>query len=170
MILEIFRSSWILNECNLYCKIVKYCILSEVCMIKTAPHGTISPQMWCIKSIKGWFTRPQTCWQDFVKQTCRTQKIRPDLLSKTICKYHCFNRKCTKWHFKRVRGWTSGWLQKQFNMHRNWLSTELADVKEGQQLIFPVILSPWVLVRPESYRFEIWPCQNELMTISVDPC
>ena len=27
------------------CKIVKYCILSEVCMIKTAPHGTVSPQM-----------------------------------------------------------------------------------------------------------------------------
>ena len=39
------------------------------------------------------------------------------------------------WHFKRVRGWTSGWLQKQFNMHRNWLPTELADVKKGQQLI-----------------------------------
>ena len=35
-------------------------------MIKTAPHGTVSPQM-CIKSVKGWFTRPQTCWQDFVK-------------------------------------------------------------------------------------------------------
>ena len=58
---------WILNECNLSWKIVKYCILSEVCMIKTAPHSTVSPQMWCIKSIKGWFTRPQTCWQDFVK-------------------------------------------------------------------------------------------------------
>ena len=26
------RTSWILNECTLYCKIVKYCILSEVCM------------------------------------------------------------------------------------------------------------------------------------------
>ena len=64
---RVLRSSWILNECNLYCKIVKYCVLSEVCMIKTAPHGTISPQMSCIKSIKGWFTRPQTCWQEFVK-------------------------------------------------------------------------------------------------------
>ena len=30
----VLRSSWILNECNLYCKIVKYCILSEVCTIK----------------------------------------------------------------------------------------------------------------------------------------
>ena len=39
----VLRSSWILNECNLYFKIVKYCILSEVCMIKTAPHGTVSP-------------------------------------------------------------------------------------------------------------------------------
>ena len=64
---RVLRSSWILNECNLYCKIVKYCILSEVCMIKTAPQSTVSPQMWCIKSIKGWFTHPQICWQDFVK-------------------------------------------------------------------------------------------------------
>ena len=41
----VLRSSWILNECNLYFKIVKYCILSEVCMIKTAPHSTVSPQV-----------------------------------------------------------------------------------------------------------------------------
>ena len=64
---RVLRSSWILNECNLYCKIVKYCILSEVCMIKTVPHSTVSPQMWCINGIKGWFTRTQICWQDFVK-------------------------------------------------------------------------------------------------------
>ena len=38
------RSSWILNECNLYFKTVKYCILSEICMIKTTPHSTVSPQ------------------------------------------------------------------------------------------------------------------------------
>ena len=69
------RSSWILNECNLYCKIVKYCILSEVCMIKTAPHSTVSSQMWCIKSIKGWFTRPQTCWQDFVSKLVERKKF-----------------------------------------------------------------------------------------------
>ena len=43
----VLRSSWILNECYLYCKIAKYCILSEVCMIKTVPHSTVSPQMWC---------------------------------------------------------------------------------------------------------------------------
>ena len=34
-----------LNECNLSWKIVNYCILYEVCMIKTAPHRTLSPQM-----------------------------------------------------------------------------------------------------------------------------
>ena len=61
------RSSWILNECSLYCKIVKYCILSEVCMIKTVPHSTVSPQMWYINGMKGWFTSTQICWQDFVK-------------------------------------------------------------------------------------------------------
>ena len=58
---RVLRSSWILNECNLYFKIVKYCILSEVCMIKTGPHSNVLPQMWCIKSIKGWLTRPQIC-------------------------------------------------------------------------------------------------------------
>ena len=67
---------------NLYFKIMKYCILAEVCMIKTAPHSTVSPQLWCVKSIKGWFARSQICSQDFVKKTCRTQKIRPDLFSK----------------------------------------------------------------------------------------
>ena len=73
-------SSWTLTECDLSWKIVKYRILSEVCMI----NSTVSPQMWCIKSIKGWFTHPQICWQEFVKQTCRTQKIRPDLFSKNL--------------------------------------------------------------------------------------
>ena len=63
----VVRSSWILNECHLCCKIVKYCILSEVCLIKTVPHSTVSSQMWCINGIKGWFTRTQICWQDFAK-------------------------------------------------------------------------------------------------------
>ena len=79
MILEIFwtvslikspcllRWSWILNEFNLSWKIMKYCILYEVCMIKTAPHSTLSPQMWCIKkNIKDWFARTQIYWQKFV--------------------------------------------------------------------------------------------------------
>ena len=56
-------SSWILTECTLSYKIVKYCILSEVCML----ISTVSPQMGCIKSIRGWFTHPQIYWQEFVK-------------------------------------------------------------------------------------------------------
>ena len=64
---RVLRLSWILNECNLYCKIVKYCILSEVCIMKTVPRGANSPQMWYINGIKGWFTRTRSCWQNFVK-------------------------------------------------------------------------------------------------------
>ena len=45
---RVLRSSWIVNEYNL-----KYFILSEVCMIKTVPRSTVSPQMWCINCIKG---------------------------------------------------------------------------------------------------------------------
>ena len=63
---RVLRWSWVLNECNLSWKIVKYCILYEVCMIKTAPHSTLSPQMWCIKKIKDWFARTQIYWQEFV--------------------------------------------------------------------------------------------------------
>ena len=45
---RVLRSFWILNECNLYCKIVKYsnCILPEACMVKTAPHSILS-QLRC---------------------------------------------------------------------------------------------------------------------------
>ena len=56
-------------------------------MIKTAPRSTVSPQtVRCDvqKVLKGWFTRPQICQQDFVKQTCQTEKILPDLLSKYL--------------------------------------------------------------------------------------
>ena len=49
---RVLRWSRILNECNFSWKIVKYCILYEVCMIKTAPHSTLSPQTWCIKKYK----------------------------------------------------------------------------------------------------------------------
>ena len=55
-------SSWILTKCNLSWKIVKCRILSKICMI----NSTVSPQMWCIKSMKGWFTHPRICWQEFV--------------------------------------------------------------------------------------------------------
>ena len=66
---RVLRSSWILSECNLSCKIGKTCILCEVCMTtkkKTAPPCL--PQMWCIKSIKGSLTRHQICWQDFISK------------------------------------------------------------------------------------------------------
>ena len=35
-------------------------------MIKTAPHSTLSPQMWCTKKIKDWFARTQIYLQEFV--------------------------------------------------------------------------------------------------------
>ena len=64
---RVLRSLWMLNQYNLYCKTVNYCILSDVCTIKTAPHSTGSPQIWCIKSIKGWFTRPPDLFAGFCK-------------------------------------------------------------------------------------------------------
>ena len=42
---RVLPSSLILNEYNLYRKIVKYRFLSKVCMIKIVPHSTVSPQM-----------------------------------------------------------------------------------------------------------------------------
>ena len=60
----------ILNECNLSWNIVKYCILSEVCMI----NSTVSPQMWCVKSMKGWFTHPRICFARFSKVYLSTAK------------------------------------------------------------------------------------------------
>ena len=50
-----FVRFWILTECNLSWKIVKYRILSEVCM----RNSTVSPQMWCIKIIKGGLNTPR---------------------------------------------------------------------------------------------------------------
>ena len=41
---------------------------------------------WCStgesSAIKGWLTQPQIFWQNYLKQTCREQKIRPDLFSR----------------------------------------------------------------------------------------
>ena len=80
---RVLRWSWILNECNLSWKIVKYRISYEVCMIKTAPHSTLSPQMWCIKKIiKDWFARTQIYWQEFVNLS--NEKFRSDLFSKNL--------------------------------------------------------------------------------------
>ena len=79
VILEIFGtvslkahdwSSWILTECNLSWKIVKYRILSKVCMI----NSTVSPQMWCIKYYK------------------RLVETPPDLLAR-ICTVNLMNAK-----------------------------------------------------------------------------
>ena len=67
-------SSWILTECNLSWKIVKYRILSEVCMI----NSTVSPQMWCIKSISRLVYTP------------------PDLLSR-FCKVNLSKAKNSAW-------------------------------------------------------------------------
>ena len=53
-------------------------------MIKTAPHSTVSPQMWFIKSRKGWFTRPQICWQDFVKVKLSNAKNSAWFVSKNL--------------------------------------------------------------------------------------
>ena len=47
---------------------MKYCILYEVCIIRTARHSTLSPQMWCIK-----------------KNNKRLVCTHPDLLER-ICK------------------------------------------------------------------------------------
>ena len=68
---RVLRWSRILNECNLSWKMVKYCILYEVCMIKTAPHSTLSPQTWCLKKYK------------------RLVCTHPDLLAR-ICKVNSF--------------------------------------------------------------------------------
>ena len=64
-----------LNECNLSWKIVKHYILSEVCMIKTAPHITVSPQMWCIRSMKCWFRRTQIVGKILFRKLVESKKF-----------------------------------------------------------------------------------------------
>ena len=51
-------------------------------MIKTAPHTTLSPQMWCIKKIEDWFARTQIYWQEFVNLS--NAKNSSDLFSKNL--------------------------------------------------------------------------------------
>ena len=69
------RQQLALREWEPVGQIVNYYILSEVCMIKTAPHSTVSPRTWCIKSMKGWFTPPppprfvgKTLWSKLVER------------------------------------------------------------------------------------------------------
>ena len=81
---RVFRSSWILNEGNFYFKIVKYYILSEVCMIKTAPHSNVAPLMWCITSIKRLVYTPPDLLARFCKANLSNAKIRPDLFSTNL--------------------------------------------------------------------------------------
>ena len=59
---------WMNTLSRYNCKFVKYCILSEVCMIKTVPHSIVSVTSDVMfKWYKGWFTDTQICWQDFLK-------------------------------------------------------------------------------------------------------
>ena len=51
-------------------------------MLKTAPHSTLSPQMWCIKKIKDWFARTQIYWREF--ENLSNAKIRSDFFSKNL--------------------------------------------------------------------------------------
>ena len=50
-------------------------------MLKTAPHSTLSPQMWCIKK-KDWFARTQIYWREF--ENLSNAKIWSDLFSKNL--------------------------------------------------------------------------------------
>ena len=54
-------------------------------MIKTVPRTTISPQMWCINGIKGWFIRTQICWQDCKVKMSNAKNLAwfffPDLIN-----------------------------------------------------------------------------------------
>ena len=81
---RVLRSSWLLNEHNLSCKIVKKRILSAVCKltIKTPPHSAVYIRMWCIKIIKGWLTRRQI-----------------QLLLARFCKVKLSNTKNSAWLF-----------------------------------------------------------------------
>ena len=55
IVLNIDWVQFILKNCEILHSV-------QVCMINI----TVSSQMWCMKSVKGWFTHPQFCWQDFV--------------------------------------------------------------------------------------------------------
>ena len=81
---RVLRSSLILNECNFYCKVAKYCFLSKVCMLKTVPHSTVSPQVWYYK----WYERLVYTNPDllasFWKVNLSNAKNRPDFFSGLI--------------------------------------------------------------------------------------
>ena len=47
-------------------------------------NSTVSPQMCCIKSIKGWFTHPKILGKNLKVNLSNAKKIRPDLFSKNL--------------------------------------------------------------------------------------
>ena len=98
---RVVRSSWILDECNLCCKIVQYCILSEVCVLKTVTPSTVSPQMWCINGIKGWFYTQPDLLARFCKVNLSNAKkfdriFFPGLIDLTVIKSHYGWFKCDR--------------------------------------------------------------------------
>ena len=68
---QVLRSSYLLNECNQSCKIVKNCILSH----KNTVSYYCLPQSLCIKSIKGCLTHRQICWQDSVNLSNKKNRL-----------------------------------------------------------------------------------------------
>ena len=67
------KSPWLIvlniDWVHLFWKIVKYCILSEVCII----NSTVSPQMWCIKSINRLVYTPP----DLLARFCKVNMSKP---------------------------------------------------------------------------------------------
>ena len=61
--LRMLRSSWILNQCNLFCKIVKYCIL------KTVPHS------YCLTSyaMYKWYKRLVYTYPALMARLCKVK-------------------------------------------------------------------------------------------------
>ena len=86
---RVLRSSWILNESSLYCKIVKNCILSEVCMKHAAPHSTNEAESRIGYWLRGYEGERNNC---FSKIRLVGQKYRDQttLANKTRFSRHCF--------------------------------------------------------------------------------
>ena len=63
---RVLPSSLILNECHLYCKIVKYCFLSKICMIKTVPHSSFTSDV-----MYQWYKRLVYTHPDLLGRFCK---------------------------------------------------------------------------------------------------
>ena len=123
---RLLRWSRILNEYNLSWKIVKYYILHQVCMLKTAPHSTLSPQTWCIKKYK------------------RLVCTHPDLLAR-LCKVNLSKAKnSTRFVFQ------------EFVFHWIWLSTrcKICFTLKSLSLTLKVTWITWITLKvnyPQSH-------------------